>query len=313
MRDQSGQHQLRLSRAVRSLDGLMTGDGFGGCFFGETAQVNQRLTRRDFPQPIWHLTDDSVMACGLVEILARKGRVDQDALARSFANNYIRDPMRGYGPYAQNLLKMLASGGDWRALTNSLGSDSSFMGIGAAMRVAPLGAYFADDLAEVITQARLQSSVTHHHPESVSGAIAVAVAAATAWNLRPHANKLECGRQLLETTLANTPAGLVHARLETASTIAFDCELDEAIAALGHGEDMSVQATIPYAIWCAARCMGDYQETLWCAVSGLGKRDSACAIAGGIAALAQPVPKPWWACVEESGFVAYLRDGFAGD
>lgn len=43
-------------------------------------------------------------------------------------------------------------------------------GNGAAMRVAPLGAYFADDLALATQQARLSAEVTHAHAEGLIGA-----------------------------------------------------------------------------------------------------------------------------------------------
>src|SRR5690348_5672838 len=46
------------------------------------------------------------------------------------------------------------------------------------MRVAPLGAWFRDDLAVVGEQARLSALTTHAHPEAVAGTVAVAVAAA---------------------------------------------------------------------------------------------------------------------------------------
>ena len=57
------------------------------------------------------------------------------------------------------------------------GGEGSF-GNGAAMRVAPLGAYFADELDAVVEQASFSAEVTHSHPEGIAGAIAVAVAAA---------------------------------------------------------------------------------------------------------------------------------------
>ncbi|MGH7943048.1 MAG: ADP-ribosylglycohydrolase family protein, partial [Limisphaerales bacterium] len=50
--------------------------------------------------------------------------------------------------------------------------------------VAPLGAYFADDLARCAEAARASALVTHTHPEGVAGTIAVGVAAAMAWQLR---------------------------------------------------------------------------------------------------------------------------------
>src|SRR5262245_24425657 len=47
-------------------------------------------------------------------------------------------------------------------------------GNGAAMRVAPPGAFFAGDPAEAAWQAALSATVTHTHPEAVAGAIAAA-------------------------------------------------------------------------------------------------------------------------------------------
>ncbi len=62
------------------------------------------------------------------------------------------------------------------ALFNGMGS----FGNGAAMRIAPLGAYFADDLDRVAIEAERAAVITHTHPEAVAGAIAVALAAAHA-------------------------------------------------------------------------------------------------------------------------------------
>src|SRR5262245_49145528 len=66
------------------------------------------------------------------------------------------------------------------------------LGNGSAMRVAPVGAWFADDLDRVVSEARASSVVTHLHSEGIAGAIAIAVAAAMAWRLRgqPHSDKV---------------------------------------------------------------------------------------------------------------------------
>jgi ADP-ribosylglycohydrolase len=55
---------------------------------------------------------------------------------------------------------------------------------GSAMRVAPLGAYFADDPERIADQARLSAMPTHSHAEAAAGAVAVAVAAGLAWQMR---------------------------------------------------------------------------------------------------------------------------------
>lgn len=56
------------------------------------------------------------------------------------------------------------------------------MGNGAAMRVAPIGAYFADDLDKVLSHARASAEVTHGHREGIAGAMATAVASALLLN-----------------------------------------------------------------------------------------------------------------------------------
>src|SRR5262245_57447126 len=79
----------------------------------------------------------------------------------------------------------IREGRDWRALAYGGFRGMGSFGNGAAMRVAPLGAYFADrPLAEIAEQARLSAEVTHAHAEGIAGAIAVAVATALAWRRR---------------------------------------------------------------------------------------------------------------------------------
>ena len=81
-------------------------------------------------------------------------------------------------------MREIMAGAKWRDMAaNAFGGQGS-MGNGSAMRVATLGAYFADDLERCAEEAKASSLVTHTHPEGIAGAIAVAVAAAMAWQLR---------------------------------------------------------------------------------------------------------------------------------
>lgn len=62
----------------------------------------------------------------------------------------------------------------------------------------------------------------------------------------------------------------------------------------GTGSRVSAQDTVPYCMWCAAHHMRDYAQALWTTVSGMGDRDTTCAIVGGIVALsAGQVPEDW--------------------
>jgi len=202
------------------------GDAFGGKEFREVVP-EIHLTR-----PPWRYSDDTVMARGLVEVLDRHGSMDQDELARIFATRYEADPYRGYGLTVRQVLERIHGVTPWnqsaRAVFNGVGS----MGNGGAMRVAPLGAYFADDLDETVKQARASAEVTHAHPEGQAGAIATAVAAALAWRARDQERPRE-GLALLRTVLEYTPSGATRAGLEKSLTLGFDRTVAEATHVFG--------------------------------------------------------------------------------
>lgn len=74
-----------------------------------------------------------------------------------------------------------------------------------------------------------------------------------------------------------------------------------AVAVLGNGTGLSAQDTVPFALWCAAQHLDDYEAALWLTVSGLGDRDTTCAIVGGIVACAlgeAGIPSAWLAARE---------------
>src|SRR4051794_23069576 len=191
-------HREHLGRALLSLEGLSVGDAFGGKFFAPPGQ------ERAVPPPVWRYSDDTEMALVIVGGLERHGRIVQEDLARIFARRYQADPYRGYGLSVRRVLEGIAEGEPWHASARSIYGGSGSMGNGGAMRVAPLGAYFADDLGEVVEQARASAEVTHAHPEGQAGAIAVAVAAAWAWHAR-NRPELRPGREMIALALEHTP------------------------------------------------------------------------------------------------------------
>lgn len=252
-------------RMQASLEALALGDaygqrGFSGNYTGE-----------------WKWTDDTAMALGIVDVLTRKGHVDQDELARVFARNYIAEPDRGYGPGQHRLMREIADGADWRKAARELFNGGSF-GNGGAMRVAPLGAYFADDMENLVEQATLSAEVTHAHAEGIAGAVAVAAAAACLLTLDNDAPRV----QLIEQARDLTPHSDVRAGIEHALTIDLDYSVQTAVSALGNGSRITAQDTVPLCIWLAARHRFDYADAMRETVSAGGDRDTNCAIVGGI-------------------------------
>ena len=82
------------------------------------------------------------MAIAMTEILEEHSEIRQEPLAESFGRNFLADPQRGYGAAMHSLLPELASAPSaWRKMAPALFKGSGSFGNGAAMRVAPLGAY----------------------------------------------------------------------------------------------------------------------------------------------------------------------------
>ena len=287
-------HDERIARARLSLLGLSIGDALGEQFFSPWIR-DACLTRRLVPDGIWKWTDDTAMALSVVEVLGTSGQIDQDLLARSFAGRYVRDPNRGYGPAQHDLLRAIDRGAEWCVVSTELFRGSGSFGNGGAMRVAPVGAYFADDFQRVADEAARSAEVTHAHPEGIAGAVAVAIAAAWAWQWQ-QSGQTEAPEALLQTTLKWTPQGRVRRGIELALTIPFEEWEFDAANQLGDGTDVSAMDTVPFCLWTAARHLKNYPEALWTAIRVHGDIDTNCAIIGGIVALSVGelgIPEEW--------------------
>jgi ADP-ribosylglycohydrolase len=207
-------------------------------------------------------------------------------------------------------------GASWRELAVQGWDGRGSWGNGAAMRVAPLGAYFAWEdgapsassavLDRVAAQAAASAEITHTHPEGVAGAIAVALAAALAV-ARPDL----AGEPLLRAVAAWTPAGQVRDGLDNAIALLALTDPRSAAASLGNGREVSAQDTVPLCLWAAAKYSRSYPDAIWATASVGGDIDTTCAIVGGIVAARtglSGIPREWlrrcerlpdWAGVDE--------------
>lgn len=274
-----------LAKAQQSLEGLSVGDAFGQLFF--ELSPYQISPSSPLPKGPWPWTDDTQMALSVVAELAQRGGIDQDALVADFTERFSQQPKRGYGGGTTRLLAQLAKGGDWRELAPRLFGCGSY-GNGAAMRAAPIGAYFGNDLPKAVEQARLSAVVTHSHIEAQAGAIAVAIAAALAAQ-----DGYPQGNDFLDAVLPYVPTSLTKERIQLAMRIPSD-DLYTAIQHLGTGSEASSQDTVPFCLWCAAHQLADFEQALWTTAKGLGDVDTTCAIVGGIVVLsAKNIPVLW--------------------
>lgn len=293
-------NNLRIDRAKLSLEGLNIGDCFGETFFvgfagfrDKASSIEELIAKRELAITDWFWTDDSQMAFSVYKTLIDFSEIDQFALAQSFADRY--DVETGYGSGMHELVRRLKLGEFWQDAAKSLFEGQGSWGNGSAMRVSPIGAYFADDLKKVCEEAEKSAVVTHSHEEAIAGAIAVAVGTALAWkykqeNLRP--TRKEFIDEILPSLFP----------CETTSKIRRARDLYDGISAfhaseiLGNGIQISCPDTVPFCLFCAGEFLDNYEEAMWQTVSALGDRDTTCAIVGGIVIMFSgfdSIPKTW--------------------
>ncbi|RKR85959.1 ADP-ribosylglycohydrolase [Micromonospora pisi] len=276
-----------------SLDGLSVGDALGAQFFVPGVSAED-FAAGHIPAGPWPWTDDTEMACSIAEQLQTHGRIDQDRLAMAFAERF--EPYRGYGGGAVVVLRQIREGAAWRDVARSVFQGQGSMGNGAAMRVAPLGAFHADDSRTAALEAMRSAEVTHAHAEAVLGAVAVAVAAAEAGWGRTVGVRPEAG-ELLNSALDHLVESRVRRGIERARTL-LGGSVAEAAYELGNGSQVLAQDTVPFTLWVAATHLHDYPAAIAACVEAGGDVDTTSAIVGGIVAAytgsgVNGIPRTW--------------------
>ncbi len=288
-------HQERLERMRLSLDGLGVGDALGQMLSYRSGDAPRRLAEDELPPSPWRHTDDTEMAISVAAVLKWHGELDQDALAKRFARRFQRDPDRGYGSMTRRQLEEITAGRTWQDTSvNAFGGRGS-MGNGGAMRVAPLGAYFANDIGACAAAACASAFVTHMHPEGIAGTIAVAIAAAMAWQLRDTTGEA-FAEGLFDDVLGLTPESQVRQGILRARLTPADLLLQDAARALGNGSQATAPDTVPFCLWMAAHHPHNFIEAIGRTISADGDCDTNAAIVGGIVALSvgrNGIPRGW--------------------
>lgn len=283
--------EIRLQRARLSLEGLSVGDALGGFLEMQPIKPERAVERRIPSVAQWRFTDDTNMALSIYAILRLYNKIEQEALAQHFAKYYARE--RGYGMGAHRLLSEIREGGDWRELSQQLFGGGSY-GNGGAMRIAPLGAYFADDMEALIENARLATEITHAHPEGIAGGIAVAAAAAIAWQLRGQPKPTRA--EFIAKVLPYIPDSEVKQGCIKAHDLPENLSVVDVVEKIGNGQKISAQDSVPFVLYNAGNYLDHYVDAFWHTASGGGDVDTTCAMVGGIVALyagEDSIPADW--------------------
>lgn len=237
-------------------DMIFGGHGTGG----DLLQIPSRTTLR--------YTDDTQMMIGVTETLLEHGRIVEETLCRKFVDNY--HPSRGYGSGARRVLEAMARGEDWRELARTQFPGGS-LGNGAAMRVAPVGLLFCDDLDRIVEEARLSALPTHVHPLGIEGAQLLAVAVALAVR-EPELDRKDFYRELLCRTGSEEFRWALSAAAQLRPT--------DSLGFLGN--DLEAHRSVVTAIACFAGSSRNYEDTIERAISLGNDTDTLAAMAGAL-------------------------------
>ncbi|MGQ4617327.1 ADP-ribosylglycohydrolase family protein [Nocardia sp. R7R-8] len=292
---------MHVDLMLDSLDGLSVGDAVGQEFPIMRRSIADLQAGNVSGGP-WRWTDDTEMACTVVAELLGYGGIDQDRLATRFAARC--DPSRDYGFAARDTLRRIGNGVHWRDAAGAAFDRQGSCGNGAAMRVAPLGAFYAGDPDKAAAEAVRSAQVTHLHPEGVTGAVAVALAAAQAGHARMRGIR-PSPAEFITAVLDRLDNGETSRLIRHARTL-LGASAEQAADELGNGSAVTAQNTVPFTLWVAATHLDNYPAAITTCLAADGDIDTTSAIAGGIVATytgSRPgptagVPQTWLATRE---------------
>ena len=250
-------------------------------------------------------TDDTAMMIGVAESLIENRGFNADDMAQTFIRNYDAEPWRGYGPGPPAIFQMVKSGLDWRAASGGIYPGGSY-GNGAAMRVAPIGLLYYDDLDELKKISCQSSRITHTHPLGMEGAALQACAVAIAVRTEPgRYDKYDFLRKLNDfVEMDEYQEKLKSIKIllrESAGEPKVITELGNTVEAFN---------SVPISIYSFLANSG-FKAALDYALSLGGDRDTISAMTGAIAGAcygAEDIPKEWKNGLENRDHIERLAD-----
>ena len=213
-------------------------------------------------------TDDSQMQQMVAESLIENHGFNPDDLAVRYVDWMVSGRARGWGKTTLMAIQNLLNGKHWSE-SGIAGSE----GNGTAMRAAPFGVYFRNDIHSLVEIVKIDSAITHASPDAEAGAIAIAVAAAYAVN-----NDTD---NLLEKIWKVLPDSKVKSSIYSLSSLIDSPYIPPAQALSILGTKANVKETVPSALYCFIK-YNNYHEAVVAAIKAGGDTDTTAAVVGAL-------------------------------
>ncbi len=246
-------------------------------------------------------TDDTEMMIGVAESLIDKKGFDGADMVRKFLRNY--HAWRGYGPGTRAVLELLRAGVSYAEASKRIFDGAGSYGNGAAMRIAPLGLFYCDDIDTLWDMAYRASHITHSHVLGKEGAAIMACSVALA--LRGYRE------EMLNALLARTREEVYRDKLRKIEQL-LDADRQTVIEELGNGE--AAFESVITAIYAFIR-FHNFKDSVIYAISLGGDTDTIGSMTGAIsgAYYGEAAIPPEWVNALENGakgrsYIIWLAD-----
>lgn len=213
-------------------------------------------------------SDDTQMSLMVAESLVANQGFNPDDLSERYVEWMGSGRARGWGKTTLAAVQNLMSGKHW-----SESGIAGSTGNGTAMRAAPFGVYFRDDLDKLVEVVKVDSAITHASEDAEAGALAIALAAAYA-----------CRKEtdnLLEKIHAWLPDSKVKNTIFSLESLINSPYIPPSQALAVLGTKANVTQTVPAALYCFLK-FNNYYDAVVAAIRAGGDTDTTAAIVGGL-------------------------------
>lgn len=213
-------------------------------------------------------SDDTQMSLMVAESLIDNKGFNPEDLSKRYVDWIVSGRARGYGKTTMMAVQNLLAGKSWA----DSGVAGSY-GNGTAMRAAPFGVYYRNDLETLVKVVKIDSSITHVSEDAEAGALAIALATAYAVT-NDTENLLEKIDQLL-------PESKVKKSLFSLRSLVDSPNITPQQALRVLGTKANVRETVPAALYCFLK-FNNYHEAIFNAIKAGGDTDTTAAIVGAL-------------------------------
>jgi len=267
--------------------------------FGEIRDFMPGDPRFPLPLGAGQWTDDTQMTLDIVRSILRCGKVDPADIAREFLADHEAVGIRFSGFTVKYSLMRLKRGFPW---DKSGLDDEQTQGNGSAMRVAPVGLLNCRHLDRLPEDARLTGIITHRHPETITGSLAIAYLVA-----RAAAGTLDLATAIDDTIALIGPCRVADNLRVAQRLLDEDHTTAEALAEIG--TTGWVVHTVAAATYCFLKTPTDFERSVIDAVMGGYDADTTAAITGAISGAYNgeaSIPLRWRTHVENADEIRAL-------